>query len=83
MQRSQHPSNNDVLGAPRGMTIDECNALPITRIQYADGTPAVASFWRPTAEELALINQGQCIRLVTLGTTHPPLMLGVDGDGLI
>ena len=65
------------------MPIDECNALPITRIQYSDGTPAVASYWKPTADELALLNRGQAVRLTVLGTTHPPLMLGVDGDGLI
>ena len=28
--------------------IQSFNALPITRIQYSDGTPAVASFWKPT-----------------------------------
>jgi len=60
MNRTQHPSNNDVIGAPPGMSNDECFALPITRLQYSDGAPAVASYW-----------------------THPPLMLGVDGDGEI
>lgn len=81
MKRSQHWSNNSVLGAPPGCGIDECGALPITRIEYADGQPAVASYWRPTAAELALIAAGNSVRLVVLGTTHPPLMLGVDGDG--
>lgn len=76
MDRHQHPTNNAVLGAPAGMPIDECNALPITRIQYSDGTPAVASYWRPTAAELALLSQGHPVRLVVLGRTHPPLMLG-------
>jgi len=83
MNRHQHPSNNAVLGAPPGMPIEECNALPITRITYACGTPAVASYWQPTPAELALLNEGHTVRLAVLGTTHPPLMLGVDGDGLI
>ncbi len=83
MDRHQHPTNNDVLGAPPGVPIDECNALPITRIQYSDGTPAVASYWRPTATELALLSQGHPVRLVVLGRTHPPLMIGVDGDGVL
>lgn len=83
MDRHQHPTNNDVLGAPPGVPIDECNALPITRIQYSDGTPAVASFWRPTPAELALLAQGHAVRLTVLGRTHPPLMLGVDGDGVL
>lgn len=83
MDRHQHPTNNDVLGAPPGVPIDECNALPITRIQYSDGTPAVASYWLPTPDELALLNRGFAVRLTVLGNTHPPLMLGVDGDGVL
>lgn len=83
MNRHQHPTNNAVLGAPPGVPLDECNALPITRIQYSDGTPAVASYWRPTPAELALLNHGHAVRLTVLGTTHPPLMLGVDGDGVL
>lgn len=63
------------------MSIDECNALPVTRIQYSDGTMAMASYWVPTKAELELIASGKPVRLVVLGTTHPPLMLGVDGDG--
>lgn len=81
MNRYQHHSNNAVLGAPPGMSIDECNALPITRIQYTDGAHAVASYWQPSSFELELIARGRPIRLVILGTTHAPLMLGVDGDG--
>ena len=83
MNRHQHPTNNAVLGAPPGVPIDECNALPITRIQYIDGTPAVDSYWMPSADDLALLNQGRAVRLAVLGATHPPLMLGVDGDGVI
>lgn len=83
MNRHQHPSNNAILGAPAGMPIDECAALPVTRIYYSDGTPAVASFWKPTPDELALLNRGQAVRLTVLGGTHPPLVLGVDGDGFI
>ena len=83
MNRHQHPTNNDVLGAPPGVPLEECNALPITRIQYSDGTLAVASYWTPTADELALLNQGRAVRLTVLGTTHAPLMLGVDGDGVL
>ena len=34
MKPFQHPSNNDVLGAPAGLPVDRCRALPITRIVY-------------------------------------------------
>jgi len=83
MDRHQHPTNNDVLGAPPGVPIDECGALPITRIQYSDGIPALASYWRPTPAELVLLARGSAVRLTVLGHTHPPLMLGVDGDGVL
>ncbi|HOW47352.1 MAG TPA: hypothetical protein PLB26_06825 [Rubrivivax sp.] len=29
----QHHTNNDVLGPPQGATVDQCSALPITRIR--------------------------------------------------
>ena len=56
MNRHQHPTNNDVLGAPPGVPLDECTALPITRVIWQDtGGHGVVSYWLPTAEELALM----------------------------
>ena len=78
MQRTQHPSNNSVLGAPPNTTIEQCSALPITRIEYGDGTQAVASYWRPSAEELKLLQQGALVCLTILGTTHAPLKIEVS-----
>jgi hypothetical protein len=76
---TQHASNNDVLGAPPGMTVDECKPLAITRVKYSDGTPGVWSYWAPTAEERAAIAAGALVRVGALGHTHPPIHLGVDG----
>lgn len=82
MTPRQHPSNNDVLGAPAGMPIDRCRALPITRIVYEpSGTPAVVSYWQPSAEQLRLLNEGRAVWLSVWGRAHPPLAVGVDGDG--
>lgn len=82
MQRHQHHTNNDVLGAPPGTPIEECNALPITRVIWADtGNHGVISYWMPSDDERKLIAAGQPVRLMVLGVTHPPLLLGVDGDG--
>lgn len=84
MNRHQHPSNNAVLGAPPGMPFEECNALPITRVVWQDtGGHGVVSYWMPTPDELRRLNAGQAVRLTVLGQTHPPLALGVDGDGEI
>lgn len=80
MRPTQHRSNNDVLGAPAGMTVDECKPLPITRIEYSDGTPACVSFWTPTADELARLSAGQPVMISAIGRTHPPLCVLVAGD---
>lgn len=78
MNHIQHRSNNDVLGAPPGVTIDECRALPITRVKYPpNDIPAVVSFWKPTREELEAINRGEPIYLSIIGNTHAPVLLGV------
>lgn len=81
MNFTQHQSNNDVLAAPPGMTVEQCRPLPITRFVYDDGTPGTASYWKPTPQEIAMIVQGCAVRVMTIGRTHPPLSLGVDGDG--
>jgi hypothetical protein len=83
MNRHHYPSNNAVLGAPQGMPIEQCSALPVTRLQYECGTRGVASFWMPTPEELKRLQAGLAVRLVVLGDTHPPVHIAVDGDGLI
>lgn len=83
MNPCQHATNTHWLGRPADMTAEECTALPITRFEYQDGTKAVASFWRPTLAELQLLNEGKPVRLIALGQTHPPLLLGVDGDGVL
>lgn len=79
MNRHQHPSNNAVLGAPAGWDQGElpCSALSITRVTY-DGINAVMSYWKPTAEELAMLNAGGSVALSVIGTSMPPVMLEVD-----
>lgn len=80
MIRTQHPSNNAVLGAPAGWNQGEltCSALPITRTE-CEGQPAIISYWRPTVEELAALNAGACLALWVIGRSMPPVMLVVDG----
>ena len=41
MNIHQHPTNNSVLAAPPGASIDQCRALPVTRLQYPDGLAAL------------------------------------------
>jgi len=79
MQRVQHPSNNGVLGAPEGWDQSSLpvNALPITRTEV-NGVPAVASFWKPSAEELERLNAGGSVSLWVIGGTMPPVALEVE-----
>ncbi len=79
MRPTQHPSNNDVLGAPPGVAIEECKALAITRVRYPDGMPGVRSFWQPSPEEAAAIAAGAPVCFTCWGMTHPPVHIGVDG----
>ena len=78
MQKIQHPSNNSVLRAPAGWNRGDlpCNALPITCTHVGD-LPAVLSYWRPDAGELAALNAGGAVRLWVVGATMPPVMLDV------
>jgi len=79
MRYIQHPSNNFVLGAPKGWDQKElpCGALPVTSLDV-EGKPAMVSFWRPDAEELAALNAGGTVALWVYGTTHPVVAVGVD-----
>lgn len=79
MHPTQHPSNNDVLRAPPGQTVEQCRPLAITRAKYEDGTPVVQSFWRPSDAERAALAAGASVCLQIVGLTHPPLWVGVDG----
>jgi hypothetical protein len=77
MSPIQHPTNNRVLGAPQGVPIEDCKALAVTDTVMNDA-PAVASFWRPDALELAMLNAGKAVVLCVQGQTHAPLYVGVE-----
>lgn len=82
MRPIQHPSSNDVLLPPPGATREECKPLFITRVRYEpSGQSGVISYWQPTPEQLALLNAGAPVWLSAWGHTHPPVAIGVEGDG--
>jgi hypothetical protein len=87
MNPIQHHTNNDVLAPPPGVPRDECKPLYITRVWYHThqslqaAIPGVISYWRPTPEQLALLNAGKPLFLSFMGATHPPVAVGVEGDG--
>ncbi len=79
MRPTQHPSNNRVLGAPKGWDQGAlpCGALAITDAVY-EGVPHVISFWRPDADELARLNAGGTVALWITGRTMPPVSVAVE-----
>lgn len=79
MRVTQHPSNNSVLRAPPGSTVEQCRPAPITRTQYQDGTDTVATYWQPTEAERQAIAAGALIRVEVMGVTMPPMIVGADG----
>ena len=86
MNKIQHPSNNAVLGAPSGwdQSALECGALAITQLEVG-GCPAMVSFWKPTADELADLNAGAAVSLWIYGAAHPPVSVQVEpsADGQV
>lgn len=76
MRPTQHHSNNRVLGAPAGWKQKELpvGALAVTDVSHG-GVPAILSFWKPNAEELALLNAGGLVALSVVGRTMPPVSI--------
>ena len=50
--------------------------LPIARGKMGV-IPVVQSYWVPTKDELALLNSGGCVAFTAMGSTHPPIYMGV------
>lgn len=75
MEFVHHPSNNMLLGAPPSMP--DCATLPATAT--IDGEAMIiTSFWRPSPEELAALNNGGFAMLSVYGQHHPPVSLAVS-----
>lgn len=59
----------------------EFGGLPVMA-EVVDGAPHMTSLWRPTAEELAILNAGGVVNLTLQVWQHPPVVMfaqGVDG----
>ena len=79
MMRTQHPSNTRALGAPKDWDHNhvECGALPITDVTLA-GHRAMKSYWRPTTDELEILNGGGLVTLHIIMDVHPPVSVGAE-----
>jgi len=75
------PANTTrTFGAPEGwdQSKGECLGLPIADVETQHGNFMVSN-WKPTAEEIAAIVANGSIELWIGGTSHPVVMLSVEG----
>jgi hypothetical protein len=69
------------LGAPAGWQPEEqgdCAHLAIRDMTINGDVPSMHSLWEPTPEELECLNAGGKVRLIVVGTAHPPVAVSVD-----
>ena len=71
MKIVQHKSNNHILAAPALMSMDECKAAYVTVVPYNNGELGYKSFWKPSPEELAILNADGYVAAEMLGGMHP------------
>lgn len=74
----------------RPIRTDTCNCilkgsgdvqdLPVTRLEYDDGTHAVESCWELSEEERQRILETGKVYFLCLGNTHPPIVLKTDPE---
>jgi len=79
MNKTQHPTNNGALGAPKdwGQKDLSCGALPITRTEIGH-LAAIKSYWKPTKKELIDLNNGAPVCLWVLSDKMAPVALSVE-----
>ncbi|WP_143314211.1 hypothetical protein [Clostridium sp. HBUAS56017] len=71
-------NTNSILKAPKGS--NDVIDLPITRLNYGDGSKAVESCWQLSEKELELVMKTGKIYFVCMGVTHPPILLSTKSQ---
>lgn len=71
-------NTNSILRAPEGN--DNVIDLPITRLEFKDGSHAVESCWKLSKEELEKVKETGKIYFVCMGETHPPILLSAESQ---
>lgn len=76
MEATTHPTNNLTLTPPPGVGDQDCATISAT--VFKDVLPSgqeidgIACFWKPNAEELAMLNQGNDVVVMFWGTRVVP-----------
>jgi hypothetical protein len=63
--------------APRGTEGEIGDLATLTGLD--EGWPVVKSFWKPTEEELGLLNEGAFIEVDVVANQPPPIALNILG----
>lgn len=78
MEPIHHQTCNTVF-APAEGTEDHVSTLHVNMHKEYDQT-VLTSYWKPTAEELILLNKGSAIDLSILDDKHPAVRISVTVD---
>ena len=80
MKVTQHRFTTEVLESKTPWTYldgSPVHAIPVARATI-DGETTIATFWRPSAEELNALNAGGLIVVHVSGETMPPISVEVE-----
>lgn len=77
MKCIHHSTNNMVLGPPPG--VENCDTVSATMVVEETQT-TIATFWKPTQEELELLMSNGSVCLWVWGRGHPMVALTVEGS---
>ena len=72
------PEQNFTFTKPAGWTDEQCSDLSVYKGEYADGTPAIISYWKPSKEDLDILNNGGGIYVNILSINMPPISLDTE-----
>lgn len=61
-------------------TSEDVQDLPVTRLEYRDGTHAVESCWELSKEEISQVVKTGKLYFLCLGNTHPPILPKVEPE---
>ncbi len=77
MKPVEFAGQTQLLGPPRNSQRGDCGALPVRIVSDETWGRLFFSYWRPSPEELAVLNAGGHVRLQVCNL-HPPLWVDAE-----
>ncbi len=81
MDIARIPGATRTIGESQGYLGLPLRDEPVHRTVNGPATPSMVTAWLPTPDEIAALMAGAAVHVRILGTTHPPIMLGVGQAG--